>query len=126
MSKGRRGRPPIKFDFSEYWAGRIYRERREQVKAIQRTAGTLRAGHPKGLQADCKSGLKVIQIPRLSLEVSALMGTAQKKGRPLSIAAATLAALKKLLRRLDCENMAEFLLEPALHRVRTAKRRGGN
>lgn len=105
MKRGR-GRPPIPFDFSPYWAERIYRERGESLREWQRKAGILKAGQPKGFRVPgcndeaCRPA--IIPYSRICLEVDVMLDLAGEKGKRLSEREAVLVALTKLTKRFGC------------------------
>lgn len=130
MKRGR-GRPPIAFEFSPYWAKRIYRERREALEDLRRRSGKLRSGRPDGLMIDPLYSIDgrahplVIPAHRIAEEADQVTETARKLGRKMKRREAVYEALLTLLDRFGKRDRIirnPFLLETALRLDREYRR----
>ncbi len=122
----KRGRPPIPFSFSKYWANRIYKERSRQQQRLL----SPRRGPRGGLLVDReyrypdgKVGPLRIPASRLQLRVDVLQEQAQENGEKLTIKAATRKALYVTLKRYGKENLTDYLLPEALDLLRRYRKK---
>ncbi len=126
----KRGRPPIPFTFSKYWANRIYRERLQQQQQHRRSIGMLRRGPHGGLCVDREyrfpdGRVGPLRIPtsRLQLRVDVLQEQAQENGEKLTTKAATRKALFVTLKQYGKENLTDYLLPEALDLLRRYRKK---
>lgn len=130
--KRKRGRPPIKRDFSDYWVNRTYKERRAAIVARPE-------GRPKGIKVALSErtmkklavsraadgtlyqhmvDVKYPTVARLNTGMLALKVEGMLEQNPaLTRRLALLQVLTKELARIDAKDGALFLLPTAIRAV---------